>query len=503
MPMKPPPSKVPRIDDHVPPRAVAPLPRPPCQIHKLSDELLLIIFGLYLNDEEDRIITGHPRQKPAITSTLSSSARPSTLLAVCRRWMSMRIKAPLWSSLAVYEPRMEQIPMITAWLERSLDAPLSLYLDSPTTDENSYPALQNILGLFLSEQILKRLQHITIRIVGYYFPFEIKSPLYLYAPLLRSVELDLEAMRRRYDPIWMLFCGPRTVKKVSWCPSNIQGAFSSIDWALLTHLKLSIVHEEPNGVGLDQLMKAFRHCTRLVDMQIAMNMPQSDIFPPPHSPYTPDQCADALRHIRQTRTPSHALPPDVRDAAVSAPIDLPCLRHLKVEAHLRDSEPLLARICVPNLETLQIVHFSSTQRSGMLGITSLLERSHAEPIFLSLFDPNMRRSETIKLVNCPQLRKLVRLELLVGPIGDSVMRAITDAQLMPQLRRLVLPNCCTSIGVLPEMVKSRVPMLQELRLSMGSTAKSARRMSSDQYLDLKSLKGISEEEKGHFLVIVD
>ncbi|KAG6909585.1 hypothetical protein DXG01_016624 [Tephrocybe rancida] len=402
----------------------------------------------------------------------------------------------MWSSLAVYKPRRDHIPTIFSWLECARQSPLSLYLHAPAGDNfEDQRAIAYILGFFLDSQRERQIKHITLKLAGE-FPISVSPFFGSSTPRLKSVELDLHGPQDTMH-VWRAFCNVG-IPQVWWRPSGVLHTLPSMPWEALTRLRLPIATNEA-GVSMTDLMKALLYCDRLVDLEIAMKMPLVDTFPSSNSPYTTEQYAGALlclREYRKRTLPSEEYVMDSAslEMALSGPIDLPRLRHFKVQAHGRDSTPLLNRLSARNLTSLRIAHFNkdeSTSPSTMDGIISLLERSQAQLTSLSIFDSKMPKSETVKLISCPQVVGLRSLELLIGPVGHSVLHPLTftrKKRCMPGLRKLVLPGCIVKQGFLSGMLKSRRTTLQELTFTTA-------RVTKELYQELSDMRRIAAESR--------
>ncbi|KAG6888333.1 hypothetical protein C0992_008798 [Termitomyces sp. T32_za158] len=515
----------PEVLEYRPPREVVPVPA--CFIHCLPDHLLLTIFEHYLYDEEeDNYRTNHAHCKPTLTANLSFSASPMILFSVCKRWRNFCNTPSLWTSLAVYKPRRKQICMITLWLERSAPKEpsgatllISLYLHDPPGDQGHDESATNlILRLFMEPSNTERMKHLTIKLSG---DFPIPVPTF-DAPYLHSVELDIGGTT---DPtsVWLAICGREPkVQKVSWKATSLKRPTLPflMPWELLTHLKLPIfIRNVPEHVVTFGLMIALVYCTNLVNLEIAILLPDDDSLLYTDN-YNAERQVDSLRRLRAV-SERDVIYQDYADlidternnvcAGLRGPIDLPRLRHLKIEAHGRRTT-LLNHLIVPSLCSLEILHCTICPlHRSTDSIISLLQRSQPPLTSLSLFDPQMTKAETLKLVSLP-LTELRQLELYVAPVGNQIMRALTitpETRHMPNLRKLVLPECAVSNGHMAEMVASRLreSTLKELRMSLPPARKTKpemRKMLKEQYQELSLLKelasGLTEEQ---FVLVVD
>ncbi|KNZ77900.1 hypothetical protein J132_03176 [Termitomyces sp. J132] len=365
------------------------------------------------------------------------------------------------------------------------------------------------------------MKHLTIKLASDFPLFNIPM-LTLDAPHLRSVELDFGGLSDP-SPIWRSICQrePR-IQKVSWRPTFIKRPTLPylMPWELLTHLKLPLFTRKVSSTYVIAGLKmALLYCENLVSLEIAIILPTEDT-PSTTNIHSAEQKADALRHLRAVRN-KDTVYRDFTDflhvegdnvmTAISGPVEVPRLCHLKIEAHASDSAPLLNHLTAPSLCSLEIIHYPEASfQCSTDGIISFLQRSQPPLESLSLFDPQMKKIEILKLVSHP-FPELRHLQLYVRPVGNGIMSALTiteEKHVMPNLRKLVLPECFVSNEYMVNMVKSRIRdlTLKELRMSLPPVMvkRGMRAMSKEQYHELHLLKDLASNfSEEQFKLIVD
>ncbi|KAF5386840.1 hypothetical protein D9615_002011 [Tricholomella constricta] len=447
-------------------------------IDRIPLELLEKVFKFYASDGLTEPSLGSTIRPSSLTSTLSFSASPFILGAVCSLWRETSLAMPcLWSSLAVYRPRYAQIGTIRLWLERSKEVPLSLYLYEPfIPDPANEEARESILFLFLRHA--HRWKHFYAKLSGDH-PAESLCTLPINdLIMLESVELDFREHVGDYGSPWLSFYKISSLRRVTWDSSSaIRGAHNFAPWSTLTHVKLPLV---PN-LTIDSLLKNILYAVNLVDLEVAMSMPLEPLPPPPARLKCVSEAA--LESLRAQlppgwweRTISDAVAlgramqrEENLRTALFAPIDLPNLQSLKIHAHGRDAAPLLDRLKLPELKSLHILHYTTYPVAPSTRyIIALLERSGLYKLdTLSIYDPDMREDEVVKLLTSRRLQALRKLELLVSSVGDNTVQLLFVRRGMqyrlPYLTHLVLPDCVTSEGMLLKMVVSRQPLLNTVK----------------------------------------
>ncbi|KAG6889158.1 hypothetical protein C0995_003335 [Termitomyces sp. Mi166 len=391
---KPPPVQqlFPEVLECQPPRIIAKTspPEQTCFIQNLPDHLLLEVFERYLNDDGEGDYKPHYiNRKPTLSANLSFTASPITLLSVCKRWKSFYDTPSLWTSLAVYKPRSKQVSMIISWLNRSVPKEpsemtrnplISLYLYAPSGDEGcDQPAIYSILALFMSPFNAGRMKHLTIKLTGD-FPISVHT---FDAPYLQSVELDFGGTSNA-APIWRSICQrePR-VRKVSW-----------------RLIFLPLVTATGNVPAANVILGQFQDRSYLFDLDIAITLPPEDALAIlSEDNHNAEQQADGLCGLRALRERDIVYRNvnrlvkagcDSINIVISGPIELPRLRHLKVEAHGRDATPLLDHLTVLSLSSPEIIHCAngSSHPSTDGNISLLSTISVTSHLHIPLRSPN-------------------------------------------------------------------------------------------------------------------
>jgi hypothetical protein len=114
-------------------------------IHTIPPELVGEIFAKSLEDSMQ------PISQSAPSVTMRSEVSPFTLSHVCKRWRDLALSmSTLWSSIAIYEPKMGHIPLVDLWLRRAGDLPLALcLLQSGNRKNTHHESTEQVLSLFV------------------------------------------------------------------------------------------------------------------------------------------------------------------------------------------------------------------------------------------------------------------------------------------------------------------------------------------------------------------
>ncbi|GLB35562.1 hypothetical protein LshimejAT787_0211270 [Lyophyllum shimeji] len=479
-----PPNKVRRVKLEDRPEVYKPLR--PNYIHRLPLELLGDVFHFYVHSEgpSDMPSTHSALQEPALTSTLSSPASPFILSRVCWTWRRLSLAMPgLWSSLAVYRPTFSQLEAIQLWLKRSGNSPLYIYIHEPHSQPLADPderAIDDLLSLLAEHAAQWR--HFGLQRCGLSPPLMLHRLPFNSFSRLESVALGFHDQN---DDAWAEFYKVPSLRRISWDVSRVElNIVKFAPWWNLTHVKLPRI----SGMAVDDLLRAMLYCVHLEDLELAMTMPLE-----PQSRAGNANVITAHPLPADLRRPPNPEPRTLRDvydraqfltslanlATVhQAPIDLllPNLRFLKVHARGRDAAPLLDRLTLPALTSLDVLHYmTSSVPSSTTYITELLVRSGSHKLqTLSIYDPDLPEDEILPLLTSPHLHSLRHLELLVSRVTDRTIEILTPAhrpgapRRLPDLRCLVLPDCVTSDRLLSTMVISRQPVLKTMKFSVAA-----------------------------------
>ncbi|KAF9005017.1 hypothetical protein BDQ17DRAFT_1541039 [Cyathus striatus] len=123
-----------------------------CPISRLPNEILIQIFQRYLDSNPRSDEPSHP-ESSCITSYPRTDSTPLRLTHVCWLWKHLAVSTSLlWSSIAVYSPRPEHIPLLRLWLHYANSCLLSISIrqsDSNSGDSGQINATDAILRMFI------------------------------------------------------------------------------------------------------------------------------------------------------------------------------------------------------------------------------------------------------------------------------------------------------------------------------------------------------------------
>lgn len=399
-------------------------------IHRMPVELLCKIFQLYLDDP---IEVRRGPTTSTVTSTITSNSSPVILGHVCGYWRNVALFTPtLWSTIAISKPKLSQLPLIRLWIHRASTCPLSLcifqYRNSDITERT---ATDQILSLFIS--VSYQWESINFRLMGAPYKQLLNLPTGVTGSL-KSISLATDTWHYADTvSLWETLRASPTVRRVRWdsyprmdavpmprCPTHIP-------WRRLTHIGL---HQSTN-LTAHEYLEILRGCNELVDLDISVVMERSDILP-------------------------------------STPVLLPKLRFLKIQATIYNPADLFDHVIVPALLSLDVNHcIHSHSPRPPFYIKDLLTRSGCHLENLSLWHGFPDEDEMMDLLAAPQLQSLCYLQVDRGPFTDRTIKMLTHSQtsrLLPHLKRMMLPNCEATDGILLDLVVSRLPLLEEVRV---------------------------------------
>jgi len=363
-------------DDNVPP------------IHRIPVELLGEIFKHYLDEAPQT------RRKNIGTSRLTTgyltTVNPIILGHICLRWRNISLSMPtLWSSLAIYRPKLSQIPLIRLWLKRSGVCPLTLSLSQTIDgDVTQVAATRHILSYFV--RCARRWQSIRLSLYDGP-PYE---PLLNLPPgtagMLESAHLDLPDWNYEdIDRLWSTFHSSPSLRRVAWGSEyDFQQLPTHIPWKQLTHITArNIITSTP-----EELLHVLQSCKNLHEFHISTSWS-----------YT------------------------VRVQILATPIVLPNLQHLKIYAEGSSSAPLLSQVTLPALDSLQLYHTSlsyvDVQKPRSCSfLTDLVVRSACRLQHFSLTDKGVTEADLAGFLSAPAASSLREISLVLGSIAEPAVK---------------------------------------------------------------------------------
>ncbi|KAJ7740264.1 hypothetical protein DFH07DRAFT_751754 [Mycena maculata] len=273
----------------------------------------------------ENFLPTYPR-RPALLGIFS----PLFLCRICRQWRQIAISTPtLWRAVSMElqeaEPQETEkiawkLRLLTTWLSRSGQCPLSLYLYSrvePGSPLTPYP----ILSQFLDALVLhcKRWEHVEL-----VMPVE-----HLHVirgrdmPLLRDLTFGPSAFRPGYKPPLTLFDRAPQLTNVVLTESFVPASLC-LPWAQLTHLEAHCLYE-------DECAQILTYATNLVDCTFAVCDGAEEV-PDCAVPVLPYLQRFILLHIAETW--------DISLARMLGNVRLPALRTLQVSELFLEPDPL-------------------------------------------------------------------------------------------------------------------------------------------------------------------
>jgi hypothetical protein len=398
-------------------------------IHRLPVELLAEIFRHYVQ------IVDHPRASLSLSVRPHSQITPFLLGEVCDHWKRITTSTgDLWQSIYIDPPRMEHIPLVRLWLSHARNYPLSLCLfQSGSPDDSELQATNEILSLFVRR--LNRWKSIV-------FCFSANVPPALM-DLPHGAAASLEAARvdaRRWDRasadnLWRALHSSPTLSRPDWANLYWSAPPSHAPWAQLTHIILE------GSLSTDVVLGVLQHCQSVVNLDLA--------------------------HLVSSTTSFHSSPvvlAHLRDAHISTEIGL---------------GSLFQSLLLPSLTSLDVTYrHDAFNGCSPRYLDDLIRRSQCQldKLILRDADANATEDQILDYLRAPALQSLVELQLS-NPVSDTTIRSLSKhggkEQLLPRLQALSL-TCCTSDGVLSDMIISRLPTIRTIHVSLRRLSHSYR-----------------------------
>ncbi|CAK5265507.1 unnamed protein product [Mycena citricolor] len=328
---------------------------------------------------------------------------PLVLSHVCRRWRAIALSyATLWSTVWVYQPSQEHIPMVKTWLERSGQQPLTIHItQTEITDWRQPRYTDEIMWLLIPQ--LHRWGRLN---------------LYLLSPLQHSLHTLFWAPRK----------APLLTHVYVSAQNWVQGLKPTLERGFLSFPSIRSVVLPPS-VNLSFV--PFAQLT-VIDASLG-------------GCFTPDVLLDTLRRCGQLRSLALQLGAD-RSGGTFVPhhTSLPYLSDLKMTVTAVNLTELFDCLTLPCLDKL-MVHYNDAPHvaDDARALDRLLIRSKAFLKRLDLADPQHPGIEWH--LSWLQMRSMQRLEELYMHIAldDAFVAALTlrpdlPSSLFPGLRTLYL-----------------------------------------------------------------
>lgn len=397
-------------------------------IHTLPVELLAEIFRHYVQ------IVDYSQPSHSLSVQPYSQTTPFLLAEVCYYWRSVAVSmGDLWNSMYINPPKMEHIPLVRLWLNHAGEYPLSLWLfQSDRPSDSELQATDEILSL-----LVKRLHR--WKAIVFYFSASAQQALlnlpHGAAVCLEAARVDVRCWdRTSADNLWIALHSSPTMCRPEWVNLYWNGPPDHAPWAQLTHIRLD------GWQPVDEVLRILPFCQRVLLL--------------------------SLRLI-----PSHIslqIPPFV----------LPKLRAMTISTEI-ELGSLFQSIVLPSLVSLDITYrFEAGIPLSSLPLADLICRSRCQLKTLKLYDiRDIGEEELLDYLSTSTLQSLVELQLC-NQVSDKVMGLLSrhagKDQLFPLLQRMVL-RCCTTDGLLTDMVASRLPSLRYIKAGLRRTKHSYQR----------------------------
>ncbi|RDB26398.1 hypothetical protein Hypma_006229 [Hypsizygus marmoreus] len=391
-------------------------------INQLPLEILLEIFTVAMQSDD-----GSRRSESAdgiLSLSPNPHADPEVFAQVCQWWREIATSATsLWTTIHIYKPQPQHLPKIALWFGRSGAHGLSITVTQPVQGyQKTQRPTQDALALLVTQA--HRWQSIHFSLFGY--DHQALSGMSLGdLPILESASVFLGTWDQiNADRFWSVVHASPALRRANWGRSYSTMP-THVPWAQLTHLGFGCT------LSLDSLLQFLELCPKVVELNVAALT--SPVWPLP-------------------------------DLRSQPPL---LLQHLRTMSFLRDpAEPLLDRLTLPSLKSLNIVHPSHRIPDSCQSFCDLLQRSSCQLEVLAIRDEYATSGDLLRYLQQPQLASLVKL-VLHAPITDEVIVSLTHGErlertggcLLPRLQVIELEYAYKSRfsdRVLPDMVASRM-----------------------------------------------
>ncbi|KAK7038737.1 hypothetical protein VNI00_010622 [Paramarasmius palmivorus] len=359
-----------------------------------------------------------------LTPTLAS------IVSVCRHWRSVALDLSyLWSTIALYDPHQQHVPMVEQWLSRSKTAPLTLILrhaeDSEADATNKIielatkhlPRWKKVVFSFTDIDSITSLAEIPAADETAVSPLE-------YVEISSNSNYDPEISTKLWESI---FSYP-SVRRIFWTSPDVDDitpfpCTPGDHWGRLTHITGPFTLD-------DDFLDCLERCKALEVLQI------EDLVDSP--------CPLRTRH---------------EDS-----ITLPLLHTLKARCDGTAMNRLLEHVTLPSLHSLDL---NLLFGGGLKSWTTLFERSSCRVSQMKvILDEMTSESELGSLLSSSSLASLKEFHAaLYGMDNVLVEKLICTAnhKLLPLLERLDLRLVNCQDGLVSKMIQSRIESASSLK----------------------------------------
>jgi F-box-like len=400
-------------------------------IHRLPIELLAEIFRHSLQSVD------HSKPSPSLCIKPYSRTTPFFLGQVCSHWRNITLSTgDLWQSIFISPPRLQNIPLIRAWLTRAGNSPLSLWLfqSSCPKDEELY-VTHEILLLLLAR--IHRWRTIHFRFS------KVVHKVLLGIPFGSAAELEAARVDVRdwdetsADMFWRSIHSSPSLRRPDWVNRYRHGPPSHAPWRQLTHVTLDGL------LSPDVVLNILQYCQSVVDLAVPHLVSPTTSFE--MSPFV-------LEHL--------------------------CSLRISTETEL---DALFQSLVLPGLESLHLTYrCGACNPHSSLHLDDLLSRSQCQLRKLTLCDTDTNASEEniLDFLRPQSLQSLLNLQLF-NTVSDKTINLLSTRHalaaagkvqpqllLLPRLEAISIRCCTTTDGVLSAMLASRLPTLRTIHVSL-------------------------------------
>ncbi|PPQ79983.1 hypothetical protein CVT25_003044 [Psilocybe cyanescens] len=393
------------------------IPRNDC-INQLPNELLTKIFAHVLHSESSSPKDRFCRQISRRISSGSSPTTPIMLTHVSRFWRATMHDTPtLWSTISVVCPEFKDVECVSFLLKMTGNCPLTLDLEQYMTPD---PVSLEIAQLFVSEA--HRWKNITLTLFGYVQdafsgmrPGDVKS--------LESYRVHVHSWdSSRVEQLFQVLHSSPVLHAVDWGKSLDGELREDVPWSRLSEITLHRV------VDLSQsVLTALSNCESLKTLR--------------------------MRRIRRPYDP------------ISSPVTLTNLTRLICDRP-DNFEMVFNSFTLPALCELEITDRKPLSPADVKAFTDFIDRSGCVITTLSIDGCSM---SILPLISA-YLTKITTLNVLSNITDDFryLMKDSEQVDILPNLRHLILHNCCAADGTLADVVWSRRNELLAVQVCMES-----------------------------------
>ncbi|RDB24161.1 hypothetical protein Hypma_008615 [Hypsizygus marmoreus] len=348
-------------------------------IHRVPIELLGEIFDQYLR-------MPYERGSPPLRSSRICGSNPIILSHVCTTWRAISISMPiLWSSIYISKPKASYLPTIRLWLERAAGCPLSLSLSqSYNAGVTEQTATEQTLSLFITK--IPQWRHIELLFSGDAKYEALMSLSMDAARMLESAHITTTFWGQGIaDHLWQKIYRLLTIRRIRWDYAYLSnGIPKHAPWTQLTHITGFQVHK----AKLVDFLEILRGCEQLVDLDLSEGVPSDQV------------------------------------SGQAQPVLLPNLRVLAIATRSQDSTPLISKLILPSLVSLETYNYCYPLPLSIACVQDLLVRSACRLEIFRFRDRHAQEHDVLDFLASPPCQSLTELELLC-PVTDRIVNFLT------------------------------------------------------------------------------